>query len=51
MHHFKKDGHVDGDMKVVVLEHVAGDDDVYRITREMWWINRMGTFAGENKKR
>ena len=51
VHHFKKNGHVEGDMKVVVLEHVAGDDDVYRVTRERWWMNRMGTFAGENKKR
>ena len=51
VHHFKRNGHVEGDMKVLVLEHVAGDDDVYRITRERWWMNRMGTFAGENKKR
>ena len=51
VHHFKKAGHKEGDMQVVVLEHVAGDDDVYRITRERWWMNRMGTFAEENRKR
>ena len=46
-YHFKRNGHVDGDMKVVVLEHVPGDDDVYRVTRERWWMNRMGTFITE----
>ena len=38
-------------MEVIILENVGGDDDVYRVSRERWWINRMGTFAEENKKR
>ena len=50
-YHFRKDGHHEGDMQVVGLEHVPGDDDVYRITRERWWMNKMGTFQEENKKR
>ena len=50
-HHFKRNGHVEGDMKVIVLEGVAGDDDIYRVSRERWWMNRMGTFTEENKKR
>ena len=50
-HHFKRNGHKEEDMKVVVLGNVAGNDDTYRVTRERWWINRMGTFAEENKKR
>ena len=49
--HFKKEGHKEEDMKVVVLEEVSGRDDMYRVTRERWWINRMGTFQGENKKK
>ena len=49
--HFKKDGHVEDDMRVVVLEEVKGKDDMYRLTRERWWINRMGTFNEENKKK
>ena len=32
MFHFKKDGHVEGDMRVVVLEEVEGKDDMYRLT-------------------
>ena len=50
-YHFRKDGHVEEDMGVVVLEEVAGRDDMYRITRERWWINCMGTFQEENKKK
>ena len=50
-YHFKKEGHTEEDMGVVVLEHVPGNDDVYRVAREQWWINRMGTFEGENKRR
>ena len=49
--HFKKDGHVEEDMRVVVLEEVKGKDDMYRLTRERWWINRMGTFGEENRKK
>ena len=50
-YHFKKDGHTEEDMGVIVLEHVPGNDDVYRVARERWWINRMGTFEGENRRR
>ena len=49
--HFKKDGHEEEDMGVVVLEEVGGKDDTYRVARERWWMNRMGTFDGENKRR
>ena len=48
---FKKDGHKEEDMEVVGLEHVPGEDDVFRIARERCWMNRMGTFQEENKKR
>ena len=49
--HFKKDGHSEKDLGVVVLEEVAGKDDVYRVARERWWMNRMGVFGEENKRR
>ena len=49
--HFKKEGHKESDMRVVVLEEVAGKDDMYRITRERFWINRMGTFQEENRRK
>ena len=49
--HFRRNGHTEDHMRVVVLEQVAGDDDVYRIARERHWINKMGTMAEENKKR
>ena len=39
------------DLKVVVLERVQGKDDIYRVVRERWWMNRMGTFEEENKRR
>ena len=50
-YHFRRTGHKEEDMRVVVLEEVAGKDDVYRVTRERWWINRMGTFQEENKRK
>ena len=50
-YHFKREGHKEEDMAVIGLEHVPGEDDIYRITRERWWMNRMGTFEEENKKR
>ena len=50
-HHFKRNGHEEDDMEVIVLEEVSGDDDVYRVARERFWMNRMGTFGEENKKR
>ena len=50
-YHFRRDGHEERDMRVIVLEEVAGKDDMYRITRERWWMNCMGTFQEENKKK
>ena len=50
-YHFRRTGHKEEDMRVVVLEEVAGKDDVYRVTQERWWINRMGTFQEENKRK
>ena len=49
--HYKKDGHQESDMMVVGLENVPGMDDVYRVTRERWWMNRLGTLDEENRKR
>ena len=43
-YHFKKEGHKEDDMEVIGLENVPGEDDTYRVARERWWINRMGTF-------
>ena len=51
VYHFKTDGHKEEDMQVVGLERVPGNDDVYRVSRERWWINRMGTFEEENRRR
>lgn len=50
-YHFRREGHKEEDMEVVVLEEVTGKDDMYRVTRERWWINCMGTFQEENKKK
>ena len=50
-HHFRRNGHKEDDMRVIVLEEVTGNDDVYRVTRERFWMNRMGMFGEENKKR
>ena len=49
--HFKKEGHEEEDLQVVALEYVPGEDDIYRVARERWWMNRMGTFEEENRKR
>ena len=49
--HFKREGHEEEDMEVIGLEHVPGDDDVFRIARERWWMTRMGTLEEENRKR
>ena len=51
VYHFKRDGHKDEDMRVVLLEEVKGDDDTYRLVRERWWTNRLGTYNEENKKK
>ena len=48
--HFKE-GHCEEDMKVVVIEEVKGRDDLYRITRERYWINCLGTYNKENKRK
>ena len=50
-YHFKRQDHTDNDMEVVVLEEVKGKDDLYRLTRERYWINCMGTYDEENKRR
>ena len=49
--HFRRDGHDAADMGVVVLEEVGGKDDTYRIQRERWWMNRMGVFDEENRRK
>ena len=49
--HFRREGHEVSDMGVVVLEEVGGKDDVYRVARERLWMNRMGVFGEENKRR
>ena len=47
--HFTKKGHKKVDMSVVVLEELAGKDDMYCITRERWRINYTGILQYENK--
>ena len=42
-YHFEKEGHTEDDMEVVVLEEVQGKDDLYRTTRERYWINATHT--------
>ena len=49
--HFKRDGHSDEDMKVIVVEEVKGRDDLYRVTRERFWMNCLGTYNQENKRK
>ena len=50
-YHFRKEDHTEGDMGVMVIEEVKGKDDLYRITRERFWINCLGTFNEENKRK
>ena len=50
-YHFKQEGHKDEDMGVMVIEEVKGKDDVYRVTRERYWINSLGTYNEENKRK
>ena len=50
-HHFKQEGHKDEDMGVMVIEEVKGKDDMYRVTRERFWINCLGTYNEENKRK
>ena len=49
--HFKQEGHTSEDMGVVVIEEVKGKDDMYRVTRERFWINCLGTYNEENKRK
>ena len=49
--HFRREGHNEDDMGVVVLEEVKGKDDLYRITRERFWMNCLGTYDKENKRK
>ena len=49
--HFEQDGHKEEDLVVIGLEHVPGDDDVFRIARERWWMTRLWTLEEENWKR
>ena len=50
-YHFKKEGHKEDDMGVMVIEEVKGKDDLYRVTRERFWINCLGTYNEENKRK
>ena len=50
-YHFKQGEHKDEDMGVVVIEEVKGKDDMYRVTRERFWINCFGTYNEENKRK
>ena len=49
--HFKQEGHKEEDMGVVVIEEVRGKDDLYRVTRERYWINCLGTYDEEKKRK
>ena len=49
--HFKQEDHKEQDMGVVVIEEVKGKDDLYRVTRERFWINCLGTYNEENKRK
>ena len=50
-YHFKHKGHKEEDMGVIVIEEVKGKDDMYRVTRERFWINCLGTYNEENKRK
>ena len=50
-YHFRRGDHKEEEMGVVVLEEVKGKDDLYRITRERFWINALGTYNEENKRK
>ena len=49
--HFRQEGHAEKDMGVMVIEEVKGKDDMYRVTRERFWINCLGTYNEENKRK
>ena len=50
-YHFKTQDHREEDMGVVAIEEVKGKDDLYRVTRERFWINCLGTYNEENKRK
>ena len=50
-YHFRQDEHQEEDMGVVVIEEVKGKDDLYRVTRERFWINCLGTYNEENRRK
>ena len=50
-YHFKQEGHTEEDMGLVVKEEVKGKDDLYRVTRERYWINVLGTYNEENNRK
>ena len=50
-YHFKQRNHKEEDMGVMVLEEVKGKDDIYRTARERFWINSLGTYNEENKRK
>ena len=49
--HYKQEGHKEEDMGVVAIEEVKGKDDLYRVTRERFWIGCLGTYNEENKRK
>ena len=50
-YHFKQMDHTEEDMGVIVIEEVKGRDDLYRMTRERFWINCLGTHNEENRRK
>ena len=50
-YHFKRGDLKEEDMGVVVIEEAKGKDDMYRVTRERFWINCLGTYNEENKRK
>ena len=42
-YHFKQEGHKSEDMEVVIIDEVEGKDNMYRVTRERYWINCLGS--------
>ena len=50
-YHFKREGHREDDMAVVVIEEVKGKEDLYRLTRERYWMNCLGTYNEENRRK
>ena len=50
-YHFKREGHKEEDMGVVAMEEVKGKDDLYRVTRERFWIECLGTYNEENRRK